>query len=156
MSKNPLGLSDRIKLTKDQQKRLDVIDQLDLSVEKRAVLALEACKPRHIDLLEREFKRFLVLALLVKSDDYRLVPSRPVDALWHELILNTPKYREFCDKVFGRYLDHKPEASRARAQAIYAGEPFAQMRVLLNDAFGAPPEAMWGDPAFCGPCSEGG
>src|SRR5215471_14263944 len=77
MSKNPLGLSDRIKLTKDQQKRLDVIDQLDLSVEKRAVLALEACKPRHIDLLEREFKRFLVLALLVKSDDYRLVPSRP-------------------------------------------------------------------------------
>jgi hypothetical protein len=150
MPKNPLGLLDRFKATKAQLQKLAAIEQLDLSVEKRNVLAHEACKAKHIDLLEREFKRFLALALLSKRED--LVPSRPVDALWHELILDTPKYREFCDKVFGYYLDHKPETSRAKGAAVFAGEPFAETKARLTEAFGATTETIWGEFAFCGPC----
>ena len=42
------------------------------------------------------------------------MPSRIVDAAWHELILDTRAYREFCATAFGRYFDHVPaEAMRS-------------------------------------------
>ncbi len=36
------------------------------------------------------------------------MPSRAVDAAWHEFILFTAEYRFFCQEAFGRYLDHVP------------------------------------------------
>src|SRR5687767_1510535 len=38
------------------------------------------------------------------------MPSRVVDDAWHEFILMTRLYHEFCDKAFGRYLHHTPNA----------------------------------------------
>ena len=31
-----------------------------------------------------------------------------VDRLWHAFVLNTKLYRAFCDRFFGRYIDHDP------------------------------------------------
>lgn len=31
-----------------------------------------------------------------------------VDPAWHAFMLHTAKYREFCDKYFGHFLDHDP------------------------------------------------
>lgn len=36
------------------------------------------------------------------------MPSVLVDAAWHSFILCTKEYREFCDKTYGRFLDHSP------------------------------------------------
>ena len=36
------------------------------------------------------------------------MPSRAVDAAWHEFILFTRGYQQFCQKAFGRYLHHTP------------------------------------------------
>jgi hypothetical protein len=36
------------------------------------------------------------------------MPSRGADVLWHEFILHTRAYREFCTQAFGRMLDHTP------------------------------------------------
>ena len=36
------------------------------------------------------------------------MPSRVVDALWHEFILHTRSYHEFCRRAFGEYLHHTP------------------------------------------------
>jgi hypothetical protein len=36
------------------------------------------------------------------------MPSRAVDALWHELILSTREYHQFCTRAFGYYLHHVP------------------------------------------------
>jgi hypothetical protein len=38
------------------------------------------------------------------------MPSRVADDAWHEFILMTRLYHEFCDKAFGRYLHHTPDA----------------------------------------------
>jgi len=38
------------------------------------------------------------------------MPSKAVDAAWHEFILMTREYSAFCDGAFGRYLHHTPEA----------------------------------------------
>jgi hypothetical protein len=46
------------------------------------------------------------------------MPSKIVDAAWHEFILDTRAYREFCQGAFGRYYDHVPaEAMRSPMQA---------------------------------------
>ncbi len=31
-----------------------------------------------------------------------------IDRLWHTFVLNTNLYRRFCDRFFGRYIDHDP------------------------------------------------
>lgn len=41
------------------------------------------------------------------------MPSRVVDEMWHEFILDTRKYTAFCKKAFGDYFHHIP-ASRSQ------------------------------------------
>jgi hypothetical protein len=38
------------------------------------------------------------------------MPSRAVDIAWHEMILMTRTYHAFCERAFGHYLHHSPEA----------------------------------------------
>ncbi|MBV8977729.1 MAG: hypothetical protein JO261_12515 [Alphaproteobacteria bacterium] len=45
------------------------------------------------------------------------ITSEKVDDLWHMFILFTPQYREFCDKFFGRYIDHQPNTDRTPVPA---------------------------------------
>lgn len=46
------------------------------------------------------------------------MPSQAVDEVWHEFILSTRVYQEFCDKAFGRYLHHTPaEAMKSKTSA---------------------------------------
>jgi len=46
------------------------------------------------------------------------MPSQVVDAAWHEFILFTRNYREFCSKALGRFLHHTPaEAMRSPTEA---------------------------------------
>ena len=54
--------------------------------------------------LIRELKRyFLIRAVLNRPVT---MESEAVDHLWHQFILDTRRYREFCQRVFGGYLDH--------------------------------------------------
>ena len=39
------------------------------------------------------------------------MPSQAVDEAWHEFILSTRFYNQFCQKAFGRYLHHTPTAA---------------------------------------------
>src|SRR6185369_8178782 len=41
------------------------------------------------------------------------MPSKAVDAAWHEFIVLTKEYAAFCEKAFGRYLHHTPGAMMA-------------------------------------------
>ena len=54
-----------------------------------------------------EVKRYLVLAA---SDDRRgwHMYSLRIDECWHQFILFTQQYIEFCQRYFGRYLPHSP------------------------------------------------
>lgn len=56
-----------------------------------------------------EFKRYVALVLL--SGTELGMNSKPVDEIWHQLILFTREYTEFCDQVLGHYLHHVPETS---------------------------------------------
>ena len=39
------------------------------------------------------------------------MPSKVVDVAWHEFILFTREYKQFCDDAFGRFLHHRPAES---------------------------------------------
>lgn len=55
---------------------------------------------------EIAYKRFLTLVVLYPKQ--RLVPLGDIDKFWHQHILDTRKYAEDCDKVFGHFLHHFP------------------------------------------------
>jgi hypothetical protein len=39
------------------------------------------------------------------------MPSEVVDHAWHEYILRTKDYQQFCERAFDRYLHHDPDAA---------------------------------------------
>jgi hypothetical protein len=100
-----------------------------------------------------EFKRFLVLPVLYPGDHrFPFVPSLPLDRLWHSFILNTPRYRVFCDRVYGRYLDHVPGRSRYQTEGrVFAG-PMQFTVEKIDEAFDGVNRRFWRKIAFCGPC----
>lgn len=78
-----------------------------------------------VERLETEYKQFLTL--LVKYPDAVIAPSREVDTFWHGHILDTMKYAQDCDRIFGYFLHHFPyfgmrgaEDAEAQANAAIA------------------------------------
>ncbi|WP_028055629.1 hypothetical protein [Sinorhizobium medicae] len=55
---------------------------------------------------ERELKRFLVIASLFPQESFSM--AGPTDDLWHEFILFTKEYIQFCELVGGEYIHHSP------------------------------------------------
>ena len=57
-------------------------------------------------LLEKWYRRFLYLISLYPN--YGLVPTKELDTFWHTHILDTQKYMDDCQRLFGRYFHHFP------------------------------------------------
>lgn len=86
-----------------------------------------------------EYERFLSLAMTVS---HRVVPSDAVDQAWHLHLLHAKKYRAFCERTFGRPLDHAP----SRGGDEHAGHVRDYERTLESYAlrFGEPaPADIW-------------
>jgi len=63
--------------------------------------------PKEQQLVGRALKQFFLAYL--KSGRRRVsMPSQVADDLWHEFILYTRNYQQFCDQAFGRFLHHTP------------------------------------------------
>ena len=52
--------------------------------------------------------RQFFLAYLMSGGKFVAMPSRAADELWHEFILYTRDYRDFCAQAFGGFLHHTP------------------------------------------------
>ncbi|MEO8155323.1 MAG: hypothetical protein ABI605_19825 [Rhizobacter sp.] len=59
------------------------------------------------DLVERGLRQYF-LACLRSKKKFVAMPSKAVDAMWHEFILHTRAYREWCDLTLGWFLHHTP------------------------------------------------
>lgn len=59
------------------------------------------------DLVERGLRQFF-LACSRSQGRFVAMPSRAVDAMWHEFILHTRAYRDWCALALGRFLHHTP------------------------------------------------
>jgi hypothetical protein len=92
-----------------------------VSVERAAMIFLET-------------KRFLVVGRLVGA---HLAPSPEVDEMWHQWILYTMDYTDFCEKL-GGYVHHKPIPTGSPEQP-----PLDPTISLLEAAYGPVDETIW-------------
>jgi hypothetical protein len=58
-------------------------------------------------LVARALRQFF-LAYLTGGRRHVSMPSQVADDLWHEFILYTRHYEQFCSRAFGRFLHHTP------------------------------------------------
>jgi hypothetical protein len=146
----PLGLKADFRVSQTVLDTLAYIADFDLEGDDQFAKAAKRLKHGGATL---EFKRFLALPVLYPDDSPQsFAPSLPLDALWHAFILNTPRYREFCDRVYGRYLDHVPGASRHQTEGrVFAG-PMQFTVEKINGAFEGVSKRFWRKITFCGPC----
>jgi hypothetical protein len=111
----------------------------------------------HADAVEITYKNFL--SMLVKHPEHaeEIAMSEDTDEFWHTHILQTRKYAEDCQEMFGTYLHHSPhleeitpeyEASRAasaeKTHQLYAQEFGAAMNEAWNGNIEAPEAAYSG------------
>ncbi|MDH5681002.1 MAG: hypothetical protein OEZ36_05425 [Spirochaetota bacterium] len=98
----------------------------------------------------REVIRFLHL---IAYSGERLTPSVDVDNVWHEFILCTRTYMDFCESQFGRFVHHYPGGTEDENQ-----RQFKRTLELYKGQFGRPKPLYWGGydmtnpESGCGPC----
>jgi hypothetical protein len=89
------------------------------------------------DVAERDYRRFLTLHL--RHPGRMLVPSALIDLVWHYHILDTRKYAEDCDRIFGYFLHHDPyfgiDGEESRRENLEAWEATLS---LWEEEFGEP------------------
>jgi len=62
---------------------------------------------KDVDLVERGLRQFF-MACNRGNGQFVAMPSRVVDAMWHEFILHTKAYRDWCLLALGHFLHHTP------------------------------------------------
>src|SRR2546430_14009599 len=96
--------------------------------------------------IERGYRTYLTM--LAKYPDHAedILLSKDVDEFWHTHILQTIKYTEDCDKVFGRYLHHAPHVGEVTETDVERRTALAEKtRQLYEREFGSSrrSEAAW-------------
>src|ERR1700704_1202647 len=89
----------------------------------------------YVERMEVAYKRFLTL--LTTHPEETLAAGKDVDKFWHGHILDTLKYAEDCDKVFGCFLHHFPYfGMRGEEDAAALNDAGKQMQHLYKQEFG--------------------
>ncbi len=142
-------------------KTVDALVDFDIAGAVRGILAdspvlydkiTAACDIERSDVAAalREVLRFLSL---IARYNLRLTPSRRVDLAWHEFILCTRLYADFCRQHFGRFIHHHPGGDREDNH-----DQFRQTIKLYNLRYGKADARFWGIAdvrgveADCGAC----
>lgn len=76
-------------------------DQVVRRYQDKLELSLEEAKE-----LFEDTKKFLYLC--GTNRDLRLSPTEALDKGWHEFLMYTKQYREFCNRYFGEVIHHVP------------------------------------------------
>jgi hypothetical protein len=104
-------------------------------------------------LLFREVKRYFYLT---RSDQSRIweMNSLRVDEVWHQFVLFTRQYFEFCNRYYGAYLPHSPsnapEAPRNGSSEALPVATFGEFGDYYEDLFHEPLPDCWYDETSVG------
>src|SRR5258708_1628351 len=144
------------------ERAFSAIQALDLEPIKLRVMDPELGKGwtrEYAESVERAYRNYLTVLVKHPGDAEDIVVSTDVDEFWHAHILHTMKYTEDCERVFGTYLHHRPEAGE-RTQAVLDKKAALaeKTRRLYQQEFGrARSEAAnSGTAAFCGAAIKAG
>ena len=85
------------------------------SVKRKLGEACPALDARQLSLILKGMRDYFLLIQLSPKKQMVAMPSRGVDIAWHEFILCTRAYAEFCQQAFGYFLHHTPAEGMATA-----------------------------------------
>lgn len=77
-----------------------------------------------------DMKKFLYLCTI---SDEPVCPSPTIDEMWHNFILFTQDYRQFCDTCAGGFIHHRPHR---RGEPGSKGDGAFKTLQLANEIFG--------------------
>ena len=99
----------------------------------------------YVERMAIAYKRFLTL--LVTHPETTVAPTKDIDKFWHGHILDTMKYAEDCERVFGYFLHHFPYfGMRGEEDAAALADAGRTTSELYEREFG---ESMTATAAFC-------
>lgn len=82
--------------------------------------------------LEKEYRQFLYL--IAQNPEKPMIPwSQNLDDFWHEHILDTQKYAQDCQAIFGKFIHHDPHLPKGSKTH---NESFDATRKAYKDNFG--------------------
>jgi len=94
----------------------------------------------------KEYKKFVFLGII---SDFQVTPSKVIDIVWHEHLLFTKAYREFCADVIHHSFDHHPELIPISEQTSVFNAQYVDTLFLYKREFGIePPSDIWSIPKF--------
>jgi hypothetical protein len=102
------------------------------------------------DIIFDEVKKYMILVRFDKLADWQMYSLR-VDEVWHQFILFTKEYIDFCELFFGGYVGHRPSnAPRPKVARSRIGNPakissFEGFRTRYEEFFGGPLPDVWYD-----------
>lgn len=119
---------------------LAAIQSLDLESVKVRIMDPklgEGWNGEYANSIERSYKTYLSMLVKHPEDAEDILLSKDVDEFWHTHILQTLKYHEDCEAVFGKYLHHEPHVGEVTADDLARREAQAEItRRLYQAEFG--------------------
>jgi hypothetical protein len=88
-----------------------------------------------------EYKKFVYLGIV---SDFNVTPSKIIDIVWHEHLLFSKAYREFCSTIIEYTFDHNPELMPMTDQTGQFSAQYLDTLALYKTEFGIePPADIW-------------
>jgi hypothetical protein len=139
--------------TPSADKPSDVLREYDAVLRYEAPFLIEKLLKERVvgtqeegESLFTEVKRFLVLSKAAPDVLWNVYSAR-IDKVWHEFVLFTREYIEFCQRSFGGYVHHSPsnapEAPSDRTSV--ESSTFRTFQAQYQALFGTPLPDSWFD-----------
>ena len=108
---NPLGYLSSANLTDKQVDLLYDLDNFQAPyLEEKLISEGKFKNSKEYNKAFTEFKKYVGLTQIADKKGISML-SKDVDKVWHQFLLFTPQYHEFCNKTLGGYLHHVPNTS---------------------------------------------
>lgn len=115
---------------------MELVNQLDFIDQNATLISYHGWEKNKVLETEVIYKKWLTLHKAY-NQEIVIAPNKQLDEYWHFHILDTRKYMQDCDFVFGGYLHHYPYFGLSDADAAHDLEVAFQLsRDLFMKHFG--------------------
>lgn len=126
--------------TKPVEEVISAIQALDLESVKARVMDPElgeGWSREYADSVESAYKNFLTMVVKHQDEAEEILPSKDVDEFWHTHILQTMKYADDCQAVFGAFIHHNPHIGKlTQADHERRAQHAEKTRLIYESEFG--------------------
>ena len=132
---------------KPEHEVIAAIHALDLESVKMRVMDAElgeGWSREYADSIEAAYKTYLTMLVKYPGDAEDIMLAEDVDEFWHTHILQTMKYAQDCQAVFGNFLHHEPHVGERTAADVEKRAAMAERtRQIYAKEFGEARDVAW-------------